>query len=114
MSSNQFVVQVVCNNCYKRNEPRNPFKVRTSDGVSVGTAEKFQTDPHWKDYTLFYEYFRGDNGAGLRSSHWTGWKGVTAPVIQICGRLDGVQLLASGKLGALGKAESAIGKRVAA
>ena len=42
--------------------------------VYGGTA-KFQTDPHWKDYLLFYEYFHGDNGAGLGASHQTGWTG---------------------------------------
>jgi hypothetical protein len=36
-----------------------------------GGAQKFQTDPHWKDYLLFYEYFHGDNGAGLGASHQT-------------------------------------------
>ncbi len=40
-----------------------------------GGTEKFQTDPHWKDYILFYEYFHGDNGAGLGASHQTGWTG---------------------------------------
>src|SRR5262249_5143524 len=40
-----------------------------------GGAGKFQTDPHWKDHLLFYEYFHGDNGAGLGASHQTGWTG---------------------------------------
>ncbi|MGB6303408.1 MAG: glucosidase, partial [Acidobacteriaceae bacterium] len=40
-----------------------------------GGTEKFQTDPHWKDYLLFFEYFHGDNGAGLGASHQTGWTG---------------------------------------
>jgi hypothetical protein len=43
-----------------------------------GGAEKFQTDPHWKDCLLFYEYFHGDNGAGLGASHQTGWTGIIA------------------------------------
>src|SRR5262249_42702693 len=38
-----------------------------------GGTETFQTDPHWRDYVLFYEYFHGDNGAGLGASHQTGW-----------------------------------------
>jgi hypothetical protein len=38
-----------------------------------GGARKFQDDPHWRDYVLFYEYFHGDNGAGLGASHQTGW-----------------------------------------
>ena len=43
--------------------------------VYGGTA-KFQDDPHWRDLILFYEYFHGDNGAGLGASHQTGWTGV--------------------------------------
>jgi len=47
-----------------------------------GGMEKFQTDPHWKDYILFHEYFHGDNGAGLGASNQTGWTGVVAKLIQ--------------------------------
>jgi hypothetical protein len=47
-----------------------------------GSAEKFQTDPHWKDCILFYEYFHGDNGAGIGASHQTGWTGCIARIIQ--------------------------------
>ncbi|WP_026103385.1 MGH1-like glycoside hydrolase domain-containing protein [Pseudanabaena sp. PCC 6802] len=47
-----------------------------------GAAEKFQTDPHWKDLILFYEYFHGDNGAGIGASHQTGWTGCVARIIQ--------------------------------
>ncbi len=47
-----------------------------------GGAEKFQQDPHWKDYILFYEYFHGDNGAGLGASHQTGWTGLVAKLVQ--------------------------------
>ena len=43
-----------------------------------GGTPKFQDDPHWRDYILFYEYFHGDNGAGLGASHQTGWTGVIA------------------------------------
>jgi hypothetical protein len=46
-----------------------------------GGTEKFQTDPHWRDYLLFYEYFHGDNGAGLGASHQTGWTGLVASLI---------------------------------
>jgi hypothetical protein len=52
-----------------------------------GEAEKFQTDPHWKDYVLFYEYFHGDNGAGIGASHQTGWTGCIARVIRLMGDL---------------------------
>jgi hypothetical protein len=50
-----------------------------------GGAEKFQTDPHWKDLILFYEYFHGDNGAGIGASHQTGWTGCVARIIQALG-----------------------------
>ena len=55
--------------------------------VYGGTA-KFQNDPHWRDLILFYEYFHGDNGAGLGASHQTGWTGFVAPLLDIFGRLD--------------------------
>jgi hypothetical protein len=47
-----------------------------------GRYEKFQTDPHWNDLILFYEYFDGDTGAGLGASHQTGWTGLVAKLIQ--------------------------------
>ncbi len=50
-----------------------------------GGVEKFQTDPHWRDLILFYEYFHGDNGAGLGASHQTGWTGLVAKLIQQSG-----------------------------
>jgi hypothetical protein len=53
-----------------------------------GGSEKFQTDPHWRDHLLFYEYFHGDNGAGLGASHQTGWTGLVAKLIQLQGLLD--------------------------
>ncbi len=62
-----------------------------------GGTEKFQTDPHWRDLILFYEYFHGDNGAGLGASHQTGWTGVVAKLIQLFGLLDPEKLLAVGK-----------------
>jgi hypothetical protein len=66
-----------------------------------GGTQKFQTDPHWKDYLLFYEYFHGDSGAGLGASHQTGWTGMVAKLIEIFGRLDGEQLLAARKASSL-------------
>src|SRR5215831_4290673 len=65
-----------------------------------GGTEKFQSDPQWKDYILFYEYFHGDNGAGLGASHQTGWTGVVAKLIELFGHLDGPQFLEAGKAGA--------------
>jgi len=47
-----------------------------------GGVEKFQQDPYWRDLLLFYEYFHGDNGAGIGASHQTGWTGLFAPLLQ--------------------------------
>jgi hypothetical protein len=61
--------------------------LRGSDGrraVSGGTWV-FQNDPHWKDLILFYEYFHGDNGAGIGASHQTGWTGLVAKLIEQSG-----------------------------
>jgi hypothetical protein len=62
-----------------------------------GGTQKFQADPLWKDYLLFYEYFHGDNCASLGASHQTGWTGIVAKLIELFGRLDAEQLLAAGK-----------------
>ncbi|MCA9452276.1 MAG: glucosidase [Nitrospiraceae bacterium] len=62
-----------------------------------GGTEKFQSDPHWRDYILFYEYFHGDNGAGLGASHQTGWTGLVAKTIQLNGLLDAKRVLEGGK-----------------
>ncbi|MGH9399352.1 MAG: hypothetical protein ACRD00_03220, partial [Thermoanaerobaculia bacterium] len=51
-----------------------------------GGTEKFQTDPHFKDYVPFHEYFHGDNGAGIGASHQTGWTGLVAKLIQQSGQ----------------------------
>jgi hypothetical protein len=53
-----------------------------------GGTKKFQEDPHWKDYILFYEYFHGDNGAGLGASHQTGWTGIIARTLDLFARLQ--------------------------
>jgi hypothetical protein len=58
-----------------------------------GGSEKFQTDPHWRDHILFYEYFHGDNGAGLGASHQTGWTGVVAKLIQALNVADAEKVL---------------------
>jgi hypothetical protein len=60
-----------------------------------GGAEPFQSDPHWRDLVLFYEYFHGDNGAGLGASHQTGWTGLVAPLIQLFGHLTPTGVLES-------------------
>jgi hypothetical protein len=72
-----------------------------------GGSEKFQTDPHWRDHILFYEYFHGDNGAGLGASHQTGWTGVAAKLIEIFGRLDAETFLQGGKTAAFVRDQSA-------
>jgi hypothetical protein len=63
-----------------------------------GGAEKFQSDPHWRDHVLFYEYFHGDNGAGLGASHQTGWTGLVAKLIELFGQLDAETVLKHGKV----------------
>jgi hypothetical protein len=62
-----------------------------------GGAKKFQEDPHWKDYILFYEYFHGDNGAGLGASHQTGWTGVVARILDLSARMTASQILTISK-----------------
>jgi hypothetical protein len=64
--------------------------------VYGGTA-KFQDDPHWRDLILFYEYFHGDNGAGLGASHQTGWTGSIAVLLDLFGRLDATDMLMTPK-----------------
>jgi len=58
--------------------------LRGEDGrrPAYGGVEKFQRDQHWRDQILFFEYFHGDNGAGLGASHQTGWTGLVAKLIQ--------------------------------
>jgi hypothetical protein len=58
-----------------------------------GGTRLFQEDPHWRDLILFYEYFHGDNGAGLGASHQTGWTGVVARMIQSLGQFDAASVL---------------------
>jgi hypothetical protein len=72
-----------------------------------GGTEKFQTDPHWRDHILFYEYFHGDNGAGLGASHQTGWTGLIARIIQLYGLVDAKHLLESGVAHPVSSAASA-------
>jgi hypothetical protein len=69
--------------------------LRDADGRRpvYGGSEKFQTDPHWRDHVLFYEYFHGDNGAGLGASHQTGWTGLVARLMQLFAQLDSATIL---------------------
>jgi hypothetical protein len=64
-----------------------------------GGSQKFQDDPHWRDLILFYEYFHGDNGAGLGASHQTGWTGLVAPLVDLFGRIDAKSVLESERAG---------------
>jgi hypothetical protein len=69
--------------------------LRDGDGRRpvYGGAKVFQEDPHWRDLILFYEYFHGDNGAGLGASHQTGWTGVVARLIQSLAQFDAEAVL---------------------
>jgi hypothetical protein len=62
-----------------------------------GGTRKFQDDPYWKDYILFYEYFHGDNGAGIGASHQTGWTGVIARSMHLFASTNSDQLLELGR-----------------
>jgi hypothetical protein len=65
-----------------------------------GGTTKFQTDPYWKDNILLYEYFHGDNGAGLGASHQTGWTGLVAVLMKLYGSLSSEQVLETEASGA--------------
>jgi hypothetical protein len=79
-----------------------------------GGTEKFQTDPDWKDYLLFFEYFHGDNGAGLGASHQTGWTGLVAKMIELFGRLEERQFLEGGKAAGFSEKSTAVKQPTAA
>ena len=64
-----------------------------------GGTQKFQEDPHWRNLILFYEYFNGDIGAGLKAGHQTGWTGVIATLMDLFASLNAEQLLVGGIMG---------------
>ncbi|MFI1681441.1 MGH1-like glycoside hydrolase domain-containing protein [Streptomyces sp. NPDC020607] len=70
--------------------------LRDADGRRpvYGGQEKFQNDPHWRDLISFYEYFHGDNGAGIGAAHQTGWTGLVAPLMMVFGSLGPRDFLA--------------------
>ena len=77
-----------------------PLGEHLSHGLQWTTARlrrrrKFQNDPHWRDCLLFYEYFHGDNGAGLGASHQTGWTGVIARSLHLFATLQPADIEAS-------------------
>ncbi|HJV34921.1 MGH1-like glycoside hydrolase domain-containing protein, partial [Geomonas sp.] len=76
-----------------------------------GGTDKFQSDPHFRDHILFYEYFHGDNGAGLGASHQTGWTGCVAKLIELFGRLDQKKILETGKSEAFVRGKKAATKK---
>ena len=61
-----------------------------------GGSEKFQKDPHWRDYILFYEYFHADDGSGIGASHQTGWTGIIATVLVLLATLKPKAVLKEG------------------
>jgi hypothetical protein len=81
----------------KDNEGRRPVN---------GGTELFQTDPHWRDYVWFYEYFHGDNGAGLGASHQTGWTGIIARAMHLFATSDAKEFLELGKKAAVNEVSS--------
>jgi hypothetical protein len=72
-----------------------------------GGTTKFQEDPHWRDLLLFFEYFHGDNGAGLGASHQTGWTGIIARGLHLFASTTAEEVLKLGKLAAVVETESA-------
>jgi hypothetical protein len=79
-----------------------------------GGTKKFQEDPFWKDHLLFYEYFHGDNGAGIGASHQTGWTGLVAKLIQFFGSIDSKKFLEGGKRSAFAHGDRASERHVQA
>jgi hypothetical protein len=74
--------------------------LRDTDGRRpvYGSTHTFQEDPHWRDCLLFYEYFHGENGAGLGASHQTGWTGGIARLLHVFATLTPEQFLAGGRM----------------
>ena len=84
------------------------FETRTASDPSTAAREKFQNDPHWRDLILFYEYFHGDNGAGLGASHQTGWTGIVARMMHLFATTTPEQVKEVGKLSAVVEVERAV------
>src|SRR5215468_8798931 len=75
------------------------IRIFLRDGVGrrpvFGGAEKFQSDLYWRDCLLFYEYFHGDNGAGIGASHQTGWTGLVAFMLHFFGSARAADVLSA-------------------
>jgi len=80
----------------------NSIFLRDKDGRRpvFGGEQKFQQDPHWRDYLQFFEYFHGDNGAGLGANHQTGWTGIIARGMHLFATTTAEKTLALGKMAA--------------
>jgi hypothetical protein len=63
-----------------------------------GGVQKFQDDPHWRDLILFFEYFHGDNGAGVGASHQTGWSGIVARLMHVFATTSAARVRAVAKI----------------
>ena len=71
-----------------------------------GGTREFQEDPHWRDCLQFFEYFHGDNGAGLGANHQTGWTGIIARVMHLFATTTAEQVLQLGTLAGIVETES--------
>jgi hypothetical protein len=89
--------------------------LRDKDGRRpvFGGTRKFHEDPHWRNYVLFYEYFHGDNGAGLGASHQTGWTGTIARTMHLFATSTAEQFLELGKVAAVVETEAVEGEQPA-
>ena len=74
-SGRQMTLYEVAEEIARRLASHLPARRRRASAGLRRRPTKFQDDPHWRDHVLFYEYFHGDNGAGLGASHQTGWTG---------------------------------------
>jgi len=81
------------------------LKDKTGRRPVNGGEKKLQEDPYWRDYIQFYEYFHGDNGAGLGANHQTGWTGVIARAMHLFATTTPEQVLELGKMAAVVEVE---------
>ena len=77
-----------------------------------GGARRFQEDPFWRELLLFYEYFQGDDGAGLGASHQTGWTGIIARILHLFSTTTAEQVKRLGQRAAIVETESTFGRRL--
>jgi hypothetical protein len=89
------------------------MKDRNGRRPVYGGSRKLQEDPHWRDLILFYEYFHGDNGAGLGASHQTGWTGIIAAAMRLFATTTAKQVVELGQQAAITETESDWGARLA-